>query len=120
MQITIENETFNLMSYDCSLLFVETGDRTQTLNGVDHIERGKVKRHIKAFTSDLYPEQASILYGLLKNRIVTVTYIDTPTNTEQTRIFIMQEDLLASKKMWKNINKFYSGMSLDLLEKGAE
>lgn len=120
MQITINGETFKLLSYECSLNLIEIGDRTETMDGTTHIENRKIKRHISATTADLLREDAYRLMQALNNAYLTVTYQDTMLNTEDTRIFILNNNPQFAMKHWKNGREYYSGIALELIEKRAE
>jgi len=65
MQLTINNEVFDLLEYDCSPIFVDVGDKVETLDGVTHAERRKIKRKISVKTVDLIPSDAYRLMGVL-------------------------------------------------------
>lgn len=122
MQISINGTVVKLKEYDCSPLFVTVGDSVQTIDGVDHIEAKKLKRYISATTIDLYADKASELMQILKTQNLTVTYDDSITNQEETRIFKLINSPPFKKKLWKNTyaTKYYAGTQLELQEKGAE
>lgn len=120
VNITIENEVFNANQYECSPVLVETGDSTQTIDGVNHVEGRKIKRSIRATFIDM---KRADLYRLLQvclKTYLTVTYFDTISNMEETRIFILQNNPSSPMKIWKNHLQYYEGTVLELLEKGAE
>ena len=120
MQITINNETFKLVEYECALSLVEIGDSVQTLDGVNHIEGRKLKRNISAKTSDLVKEDAYRLMNELRNTYLTVGYEDPLTKNIDIRVFILQNSPTFKAKLWRNGREYYEGIELDLLEKGAE
>lgn len=120
INITIENEAFNANQYECSPTLVNVGDSVQTLDGVNHIENRKIKRSIKATFIDM---KRADLYRLLQvclKPYLTVTYFDTLSNQEETRIFILQNNPSSKIKIWKSHLQYYEGTVLELLEKGAE
>lgn len=120
MQLIINNETFNLLEYDCSPLFVETGDRVETLDGTTHIEQRKIKRKITAKTVDLIPSDAYRLMQVLRGTYQTVTYQDTMLNKEETKIFLLNNSPQFTVRFWKNDREYYHGIQLEFIEKGAE
>lgn len=122
MQISINGTEIKLLEYDCSILFVKVGDEVQTIDGVDHVEKKKLKRYITARTTDLYRDKAFSLMQILKTQNLTVKYDDPISNTEETRIFKLKNDPKFKKKLWKSTEKtqFYEGLQLELQEKGAE
>lgn len=120
MQITINNEVFKLVEYECALSLVEIGDSVQTLDGVNHIESRKLKRNISAKTSDLVKEDAYRLVNELRNTYLSVEYEDPLTKSVMTKIFILQNNPTFKAKLWRNGREYYEGIELDLLEKGAE
>jgi len=98
------------------------GDEVQTIDGVDHIERKKLKRYIVATTTDLYRDKAFSLMQILKTQNFTVTYDDPISNTEETRVFKLQNNPTFKKKLWKSTDgtQYYEALPLELQEKGAE
>ena len=102
MQLIINNETFNLLEYDCSPSFAEVGDRVETLDGTTHVERRKIKRMISVKTVDLIPCDAYRLMQVLRGTYQTVTYQDTMLNREETRIFLLNNSPQFSVRFWKN------------------
>ena len=122
MQISINGTVIKLTEYDCSPLFVTVGDTVQTIDGVDHVEAKKLKRHISATTTDLYADKASELMQILKTQNLTLKYDDSITNQEETRIFKLVNSPSLKKKLWKSTysTKYYAGTQLELQEKGAE
>ena len=120
MQIIINNETFNLLEYDCSPFFVDAGDRVETLDGTTHVERRKIKREVKAKTVDLIPADAYRLMQVLKEPYQTIAYQDTLSNTEETRIFLLNNSPQFKVRFWKNNREYYHGIQLEFIEKGAE
>lgn len=120
MQITIDEEVFKLVSYGCTPVIVEVGDRTETLDGTIHIENRKIKRQINATTADLLREDTFRLMKALKKAYLTITYEDVISNTLETRTFILNNNPQFTAKFWKHGREYYSGVSLELLEKGAE
>lgn len=122
MQITINNMIIKLTEYECSLLFVEVGNKTQTIDGVDHYEKKKLKRYITCKTKSLYRNDAFSLMQILKTQTLTVKYDDPDTNTEETRMFGLQNNPVFKKALWKSTDstQFYEGVQLELQEKGAE
>lgn len=120
MQITINNEMFKLLSYECSPVLVELGDRTETMDGTTHIENRKIKRRISATTADLLREDAYRLMQVLNNGYLNVTYQDTMLNAEDTRIFILENNPQFVMKHWRSGREYYNGVSLELIEKRAE
>lgn len=120
MQLIINNETFNLLEYDCSPVFVESGDRVETLDGITHVEHRKIKRKITAKTVDLIPSDAYRLMQVLRGAYQSVTYQDTMLNREETRIFLLNNSPQFTVRFWKNGREYYHGVQLEFLEKGAE
>ncbi len=120
MKITINNEIFNLLEYDCSPFFVDGGDRVETTDGTTHVDRRKIKRNVSVKTVDLIPSDAYKLAQILKDPYQTVTYQDTMTNTEETRIFLLNNSPQFTVRFWKNGREYYHGIQLEFLEKGAE
>lgn len=120
MQLIINNEVFDLLEYDCSPLFVEIGDRVETLDGTTHVEHRKIKRKITAKTVDLIPSDAYRLMQALRGSYQTVTYQDTMLNAQETRIFLLNNSPQFSVRFWKNGREYYHGTQLEFLEKGAE
>lgn len=120
MQITINSETFDLLEYDCSPFFVETGDKVETLDGTTHVERRKIKRIISVKTVDLIRSDAYRLMQVLKGPYQTITYQDTMSNTEETRIFLLNNSPQFTVRFWKNGIEYYTGTKLEFIEKGAE
>lgn len=120
MQLTINNEIFNLLKYDCSPFFVESGDKVETLDGVTHVERRKIKRRISASTVDLIPDDASALMQILREPYQTITYYDTMLKRAETRIFLLDNSPQFTVRFWKNGREYYHGPQLEFIEKGAE
>lgn len=120
MQLTINNEVFDLLKYDCSPFFVETGDRVETLDGNTHAERRKIKRKINVTTVDLIPTDAYRLMEVLRETYQTVTYQDTILNIVETRIFLLNNNPQFTVRFWKNGREYYHGIQLEFIEKGAE
>lgn len=120
MQITINNEIFKLVEYDCSPIFVEVGDKVETLDGSTHVERRKIKRAVSVKTIDLIRSDAYRLMQLLKEPYQTVTYEDSISNTEEKRIFLLNNSPQFKAKFWKNGREYYAGTQLEFIEKGAE
>lgn len=120
MQLTINNEVFDLLNYDCSPFFVETGDRVETLDGNTHAERRKIKRKITVKTVDLIPSDAYRLMEVLRETYQTVTYQDTMLNRKETRIFLLNNSPQFTVRFWKNGREYYHGIQLEFIEKGAE
>lgn len=120
MQLTINNEIFNLLEYDCSPSFVEMGDKVETLDGTTHVEQRKFKRKITAKTVDLTPYDAYRLMQVLRGPYQSVTYRDTMLNTEETRIFLLNNSPQFTVRFWKNGREYYHGPQLEFIEKGAE
>lgn len=120
INITINNEEFKPNNYECSPLLVETGDRTRTLDGIDHVEGIKIKRSIKVTFIDIKKNELyRLLQACLKSPL-TVTYFDSISNQVETRIFLLQNNPSAVMKIWKNHLQYYEGTTVELLEKGAE
>lgn len=120
MKIKINGEEFKLTAYDCSPVFVELGDKVETIDGTTHIENRKIKRSLSVKTIDLIRTDAYRLMQKLKNPYQTITYQDTISNTEETRIFILENSPSFTVKLWKNSNEYYAGTQLEFIEKGAE
>ena len=120
MKITINNEIFNLLEYDCSPFFVEAGDKVETLDGTTHVERRKIKRMISVKTVDLIPSDAYRLMQVLKGSYQSVTYQDTMLKREETRIFLLNNSPQFTVRFWKNNREYYHGIQLEFIEKGAE
>jgi len=120
MQLTINNEIFNLLEYDCSPSFVEMGDKVETLDGVTHVEQRKIKRKITAKTVDLIPSDAYRLMQVLRGPYQSVTYQDTMLNRKETRIFLLNNSPQFTVRFWKNGREYYHGPQLEFIEKGAE
>lgn len=120
MQITINNETFNLLEYDCSPFFVNVGDRVETLDGTTHVERRKIKRSVTVKTVDLIRSDAYRLMQVLKEPYLMVTYEDSISNTRETRIFLVDNSPQLTVRFWKNGIEYYKGTQLEFIEKGAE
>lgn len=120
MQIAINGEIFDLLEYDCSPLFVEVGDKVETLNGTTHVERRKIKRVVNVKTVDLIPANAYKLLQLLKEPYQTITYQDTMLNREETRIFLLNNSPQFTVRFWKDDREYYHGTQLEFIEKGAE
>lgn len=120
ISITINNEIFNTDEYDCSPVFVDGGDKVRTLDGVDHIEGRKIKRHITATFSDMKRADMYRLIRACLGAYITVKYFDSITNQEETRIFILQNNPSAPMKIWKSHLQYYNGTTVELLERGAE
>lgn len=120
MQITINGETFGLLEYDCSPLFVEMGDRVETLDGTTHVEHRKIKRVVSVRTADLTRSDAYRLMQVLKETYQTITYQDTMSNSAETRIFLLNNSPQFKVRFWKNGREYYEGVQLEFIEKGAE
>lgn len=120
MQIIINDETFDLLEYDCSPLFVDIGDRVETLDGTTHVERRKIKRSVSVKTVDLTRPNAYKLMQVLKETYQTVTYEDSISNKKETRIFILNNNPQLTVRFWKDGIEYYSSTQLDFIEKGAE
>lgn len=120
MQIIINDETFNLLEYDCSPFFVDAGARVETLDGTTHVERRKIKRKITVKTVDLIPSDAYRLMQVLKEPYQSVTYMDSMSNREETRIFLLNNSPQLTVRFWKNNREYYHGIQLEFIEKGAE
>jgi len=120
MKIKINDEEFKLTAYDCSPVFIEFGDKVETIDGATHIESRKIKRSLSVKTIDLIQTDAYRLMKELQKPYQTITYQDTMSNTEETRIFILENSPPFTVKLWKNANKFYAGTQLEFIEKGAE
>jgi hypothetical protein len=119
VEIIINGETFKAKAYDCHLVTVEIGDKTQTLDGADHVEGRKLKRYITAGFTDISRTEASrLLQAVYSNRYLTVTYNDTYTNSVKTGTFILQNDPSMPVKIWRNL-KYFEGTVIELKEKGA-
>lgn len=120
MQIAINGEIFDLLEYNCSPLFVEVGDKVETLDGNTHVERRKIKRAVTIKTIDLIPSDAYRLMQTLKEPYQTVTYEDSISNREETRIFLLNNSPQLAVRFWKNGREYYTGTQLEFIEKGAE
>lgn len=120
MQIAINGEIFKLIEYECSPVFIEVGDKTQTMDGTTHVEKRKIKRVISATTIDLLRKDAYRLLQLLRNTYLTITYQDPITNSKETRVFTLENNPSFKVKFWKGGREYYEGVQLEFIEKGAE
>jgi len=122
MQISLNDTVIKLVDFDCSLIFVKVGDEVQTIDGVDHFEKKKLKRYITAKTKTLYRQEAFDILQILKTQSFEVLYDDPESNTEESRVFSLQNNPSLKKAMWKSTDgtQFYEGIQLELQEKGAE
>lgn len=119
IEIIINGETFKADNYDCSPTLVSTGDRTQTLDGADHVENQMMKWCIKAsFADRSRDETARLLRSVLSSRYITVTF-QSPLNEIKTSDFILQNNPSIPVKIWKTGLQYYENISIELLEKGA-
>ena len=119
VEITIENEIFKADSYSCSPLFARIGDTVQTLDGTDHSEGMKLKRHVVASFIDIEDkEMIRLLKASLKNN-VTITYYDSINGHFETRVFKIQNDPTVPMKIWKDHLHYYEQTTVDFKEKGA-
>ena len=119
INITINDQVFKADEYECSPLLIDTGNRVRTLDGVDHVENRKVKRQVKAAFTDMKRTDLHRLISACSGAYLTVTYFDTIHNQEETRIFILQNNPSIPMKIWKSHMQYYTGIMIELLEKGA-
>jgi len=121
IEVTINGELFIMDSFNLSFKKVEMGDKVTTLDGVTHIEKQMIKRYIIMSKTDIEATELSrLLTNIYSKKYTTVTYRDTMKNIDQTRVFLLQNDVGSSVKIWKKDLEYHESTMIEILEKGAE
>jgi len=121
IEVTINGELFIMDSFNLSFKKVEMGDKVTTLDGVTHIEKQMIKRYIIMSKTDIEATELSrLLTNIYSKKYTTVTYRDTMKYIDQTRVFLLQNDVGSSVKIWKKDLEYHESTMIEILEKGAE